>query len=223
ITEQVSSDEFRATLTISAKRPVYGSSYTTTLINHRDTDIRFKFREFEPLIFNETAHTSNLTSLLAFYAYIIIGLDYDTFSPMGGSQFFQKAEVIVDNAQNASEAGWKAFESLNNRYHLAENLNNPIFSPLRDCLYSYHRLGMDLLTDRENEARANIAEGLQTLKQIHTSKPLSFLLQIFFTAKSDEIVYIFGKSFPDEKSRIVNLLTEIDPANIQKYEGLTKK
>lgn len=222
ISERLSTDEFRGSLHIQAKRPVYNASYETNLLNHIDKDFHFRYVELEMLEFNETTHMSNLTSVLAFYAYIILGLDYDTFSMEGGSQFFQKAEVIVTNAQNAAESGWKAFESLNNRFHMVENFLNPAFAPLRECNYNYHRFGLDRLGEKEAEARGVIAESLLLLKQVHQKKPLSFGLQIFFNAKADEIVKIFGKSFPDEKVRVSNLLKEVDPANITKYESILK-
>lgn len=222
ISEQISSDEFRGTLQVQARRPVFGSSYTTTLLNHKDNDLQFRYQEFQTLDFNETSFTSNLTSILAFYAYIILGLDYDSFSLEGGTQYFQKAEVIVNNAQNTSQSGWKAYEGLQNRFHMVENYLNPIFAPLRECMYNFHRMGLDRLTDRESEARSMIADGLSLLQAVHNSKPSSFALQLFFNAKADEIVNIFGKSFPDEKSKVARLLKEIDPANIRKYESLQK-
>jgi len=133
ITDQISSDEFRGTLQIQANRPVYNSSYETNLFNYRDNDIHFKYVEFEALEFNEQAHTNNLISLVAYYVNIILGLDYDTFSPEGGTLFFQRAETIVSNAQNAPQSGWKAFEGTKNRYWLAENLLNDKYSVMRDC------------------------------------------------------------------------------------------
>jgi len=222
ISERISTDEFKGTIHVQAKRPVFGASYETDLLNHIDKDFHFRYVEFETLEFNETTHMSNLTSVLAFYAYVILGLDYDTFSIEGGTQYFQKAESIVTNAQNAAESGWKAFESLNNRFHIVENYLNPAFSPLRECNYNYHRLGLDRLSDKEAEARGIIAEGLLLLRQVHQKKPLAFAMKLFFNAKADEIVKIFGKSFPDEKARVTNLLKEIDPANIAKYESIMK-
>ncbi len=222
ISERISTDEFRGSINIVAKRPVFGASYETDLMNHVDQDFHFRYVEFETLQFSETSHMSNLTSILAFYAYMILGLDYDTFSNEGGTQFFQKAEVIVSNAQNAPESGWKAFESLKNRFHMVENFMNPAFTSLRECNYNYHRLGLDILSEKEAEARATIAESLMLLKSVHQKKPLSFAMQLFFNAKADEIVKIFGKSFPDEKVRVSNLLKEIDPGNITKYESIMK-
>ncbi|MCK4662996.1 MAG: DUF4835 family protein [Bacteroidales bacterium] len=222
LSKQISADEFKGTIQIQSSRPVFNSSYNSVLFNHLDNDFQFKFIEQEVLEFNENAHSSNLTSVLAFYTYIILGLDYDSFSLEGGTQYFQKAENIVNNAQSARESGWKAYESRKNRYWLIENIINNIYSPIHEFSYNYHRLGLDIMSDKANEGRAIIAESLKLLQQIHRKKPGSFILQILFNAKVDEIVKIFSESYPDEKRRVYNILKEIDPANITKYEAIIK-
>lgn len=222
LTEQVSQDEFKGTIQIQATRPVFNTSYTSVLFNHMDNNMHFKYVEFQPLDFSETTHMSNLTSILGYYAYIILGLDYDSFSPKGGYEFFQKAEKIVNNAQNAPEKGWKAFEDLKNRYWLIENLLNDTYSPIRECYYSYHRQGLDLMAEKSQEARTYIADGLEGLRKVYQQKPGSFLMQIFFNAKTDEIVNIFSEAYPDEKMRMVNLLSQIDPVNSSKYQKINQ-
>ncbi len=222
ITEQIGSDEFKGTLQIQSRRPVYNSSYNTVLFNYFDNTLHFRYTETEALEFTETAHLSNLTSLLAFYAYIIIGLDYDSFTPLGGTEFFQKAETIVMNAQNAQERGWKSFESNRNRFWLVNNLMNPKYAPVREWYYRYHRLGLDLLSQRPAEARAEIAEGLLLLQRVFREKPDPFMhiLQVMLDAKSDELVNVFSQSNPEELRRITAILREIDPANTAKYQKL---
>jgi hypothetical protein len=224
--DQIGDDEFRGTLQIQVRRPVYNSSYNTVLFNYIDNDLHFKYVEYQPLQFNENTHISNLTSILAYYAYIIIGLDYDSYSYEGGTEFFLKAEKIVNNAQNASQKGWKSIESASrkNRYWLVNNILNADFSPAREFVYRYHRLGLDRMYENLNEARAEIAESLKLLQQVSRNKPDPFMhfLQVIYDAKSDEFVNIFKESFPEEKSRIIAILNEIDPANTNKYEAIVR-
>jgi hypothetical protein len=226
IKEQVSVDEFKGTLQIQSRRPVYNSSFNSVVLNYVDNDIQFKYVEFQPLEFSETSHLSNLTSILAFYAYIIIGMDYDTYSFKGGTPFFQAAEKIVNNAQNAQERGWRAMESTSrkNRYWLISNILNEDFSLLREFVYKYHRLGLDMMYEKTNEARANISEYLKLLQQVSRNKPdpFMFYLQVVLDAKSDELINIFKESFDEEKTRVYALLTEIDPSHGNKYEQIIK-
>lgn len=222
ITERISDNEFQGTLQIQSSRPIYGTSQTTVLFNHRDNDIHFKYDDFEPLRYNETQFTTNLVSLLAYYVNIILGLDYDSFAPEGGSLFFQRAETIRNNAQNAAESGWKAFEGTRNRYWLIENLLNDKYRAVRSCLYRYHRMGLDRMVERTDEARAEIADALIELRPAYRENPTAMIFQVFFTSKADEIVNIFSQSFPDEKNRIVNALKEIDPANTGKWDQIAK-
>ncbi len=222
ITDQISTDEFRGTLTVQARRPVFGSAYSTTLLNHQDQDIHFRFAEFETLEFNETAHTSNLVSILAYYINIILGLDYDTFSLEGGSLFYERAEQIVSNAANAPETGWKAFESQKNRYWLVENLLNSKYEAFRSMLYNYHRLGLDAMTENPNDGRSVIAEAITELRRPYRENTMAMIWPVFFTSKADEISNIFSEGFPDEKARIVQVLKEISPANSSKWDNINK-
>lgn len=222
ITDRISDNEFQGTLQIQSSRPIFGTSQTTVTFNHRDNDIHFKFDDFEPLRFNETQFTSNLVSLLAYYVNMILGLDYDSFALEGGSLFFQRAEAIRNNAQNAAETGWKAFEGTRNRYWLIENLLNDKYRAVRSCLYRYHRMGLDRLVERTDEARSEIADALIELRPAYRENPTAMIFQVFFTAKSDEIVNIFSQSFPDEKNRVITALKEVDPANTAKWDGIAK-
>jgi len=222
LTEQISADQYKGTMQIQSIRPIFNSNYNSVMLNLKDNDIQFNYQEFQALEFNENTFGSNLVSLLAYYAYIIIGFDYDSYSLMGGTPYFQKAEKIVQNAQNAQEKGWKSYESQKNRYWLVENLLNSKYAPIREFNYKYHRLGLDIMAEKQADGRAQIADALTLIQKVFRDKPSPFmmLLQILFDAKSDEFVQVFSESFPDEKARIVNLLKEVDPTNANKYQRL---
>ena len=220
--KQISSDEFTGTIKVQARRPVFNSSYETMLLNINDNDFDAKYIEYQTLEFNETSNKDNLTNILAYYAYIILGMDYDSFSPEGGTEFFQKAQTIVNNSQSAREKGWKAYESERNRYWLVENILNKSYSGFRSTTYQYHRQGLDIMYDKSPEGRAAIAESLKSIQKVFRSRPSLYILQVFFDAKSDELVNVFSKSFPDEKNRVSVILNECDPSNGSKYEKILK-
>lgn len=222
LTTQVSADEFSGSMQIQASRPVYNTNYNSVLLNFQDNNIKFKYAEQEVLEFNLSSHTSNLSALLSFYASIILGLDYDSFSLEGGTEFFTNAETIVTNAQNAPERGWKAYEDRKNRYWLIENILNDTYSPIREFYYKFHLLGLDYMSEKVSDGRSSIAESVSLLQKVHRKKPSSFLMQVLFDAKADEIVNIFQESFPEEKRRVYNILKEVNPANTAKYEKLIK-
>ncbi len=222
ISERPNTDEFIATIQVQARRPVYKSSYYTNLINFLDENFTFKYVEFEPIDFNEQSYTNTLSSTLAYYANIILGMDYDTFSPNGGEPFFIKAQNIVSNAQVAKEGGWKAFEGTKNRYWLVENLLNPQLKGMHEVYYKYHRLGLDVMSENMTGGRTQIFESLKMLQSINNSKSGTLVMQLFFTAKSDEIINVFSEAFPDEKSGVYNVLNQTDPGNMIKYQKLLK-
>lgn len=220
VTERPSTDVFIATIQVQSRRPVFKSSYNSVLLNYNDNDFQFTYLENQPLEFNENQFTSNLTSVLGFYAYMIIGMDYDTFSPSGGTNYLQKAQNVVNNAQSASEPGWRAFESNKNRYWLITNMLDAPFVNIRSCMYNYHRKGLDEMVTNKEGGRANILEALESLRKVHQARPLSFAMQVFFNAKSDEIINIFSGAFADEKSKVMTLLNDIDPTNSNKYQKI---
>jgi hypothetical protein len=220
ITERVSTDEFKASIQIQSRRPVFNSSYNSPMINHQDNDFNFRYVQDQILDFDENSISSNLTATLAFYAFIIIGLDYDSYSADGGTPYFLKAQTIVNNAQNLGERGWKAFESQRNRYWLAENILNVQFRPMRSCIYKYHRLGFDKMNANITEARGTILEALKPLKNVYNDRPNSFLMQFFFNAKADEIVSLYQQGTSEEKAEVTQQLTQIDPGNISKYNTI---
>ncbi|MFW5822334.1 MAG: DUF4835 family protein [Tangfeifania sp.] len=218
--EQISADEFRGSVQVQLTRPVFGSSYETTILNIKDNDFHCRYQEFQPLEYNETSNRDNLTNILAFYAYVILGFDYDTFSPEGGTPYFEKAQSIVNNSQNAREKGWKAFESERNRYWLVENVLNKSYSAFRSCMYTYHRQGLDVMAEKPEEGRATIAESLRDIQTVFRRRPSLYILQMFFDSKSNEIVNVFSKSFPDERQRVLAILNEVAPSDGSKWEKI---
>jgi hypothetical protein len=220
INKRVSNDEFEGTLQIQSSRPVYKTSYNTVVFNHLDEHFNFKYLEFESLEYNENTFTSNLTAMLAYYAHLVIGMDYNTFGLNSGIPYILKAQDIVNKAQNAPDKGWRAFESTKNRYWITENLLNPTFKPLNETMYTYHRQGLDIMSDEKDEARLVIIKSLEDLRKVYRDKPGSLLLTIFFNSKADEIVNIYSKAYPDEKAKVSNLLNEIDPAHSNKYQAI---
>ena len=225
LTDQLSADEFRGTIQVQLRRPVFNTTYNTTLLNFIDNNLQFRYVEFQPLEFDPNTHRLNLVSVLAYYAYIILGFDYDSFSPLGGTEFFQIAEKIVTNAQNAPESGWKPYDGSRNRnrYWLVKNLLDNQYEGVRRFVYEYDINGLDRMESRLTEARNSMVESLRLIQEVHRRKPdpFMYLVQIVIEAKSDELVNIFSEAFPEEKSRVVQILTEIDPANKSKYERIT--
>ncbi len=224
ITEQISADEFRGTLQIQASRPVFNSNYNTTMLNFLDNDIHFNYLEFEPLEFDLNTHVSNLTSILAYYAYLILALDYDSFSFEGGSPYWQAAEKVIDNAQNAPQKGWKPFDnsSHRNRYWLVKDYIDEDYAPCREFSYRYHRHGLDMMDAKIIESRLEVASNLEILQKVYRQKPDPFMqpLHMIFDSKADELINIFSESFQEEKNRVYELLNEIDPANKNKYQAI---
>ena len=223
VKERVSNDEYKASIQVQSTRPIYGTSYKSTMLNYLDNNFRFRYLEYQSLEFNENAHISNLTSVLAYYVYMVLGLDFDTFSEYGGAPYYIKAQNIVNKAQNAREIGWKAFESDKNRYWLVHDLLDTRYEKIHNCYYRYHRLGMDLMSDKADDGRYEITEALHELRSIYQNNPSAFILKIFFDAKADEITKIYSEAFPNEQARVIKLLTEIDPANSTKYQAIIAK
>jgi hypothetical protein len=214
------SSSFKTEAQILSSRPIFGSAYNSTILTINDKNFDFNYSEGQALDFSDQNYINNLSSLLAFYAYTIVGLDADTFSKLGGTNYFNKAQTVLNNAQNTSFTGWKAYENLKNRYWLIENLNNKSYTPLRELLYQYHRQGLDLMSENLNKGRKNIADALPLLSSLDKQKQGALLNLVFFLAKSDEIVSIFSKSDAIERTKIYNILAGVDPVNITKYELL---
>jgi len=216
---------YQAILTVQAGRPVYNSTYQSPLINFRDESFSFRYVEYQQLDFNENRvqgsepFAANLTAEIAYYVYIILGLDFDTFSLRGGDPYFQRALNIVNNAPDSRDInGWKAFDGVRNRYWLIENLTNSKYTLVHDAYYSYFRSGLDQLYDKEADGRAGILNALNMLNTVNTETPNTMIIQFFFQGKGTELSKVFQKAAPDEKSRALDLLVRLDVSNANKYK-----
>ncbi|UKJ08491.1 DUF4835 family protein [Solitalea lacus] len=217
------SSQFDASAQIQSSRPVYGTSYNTPVLNIQDRDWKFTYSELETLEYSEnSSNNSNLAMLLAFYANIIVGMDYDTFSLEGGTPNFTKAQNVVNQAQNSPFVGWKAFENNTNRYWLAENLLNGMFKPVRDANYVYHRKGLDAFNSNIDKGRGDLLNSLLLFERPYRDKPTAFIFSVFFTAKNEEIAHILQKADITQKTKILAVLKNVDPSNYSKYEQGSK-
>lgn len=221
LNEQTGTDSYKASIQVTSSRPVYGTDYNTPLINILDEKLKFRFTPQDGIEFNVNSYISTLSSILTYYAYLVIGYDYDTFGLMSGSPFFSKADMIVANAQSDPSPGWRSFQDDGkNRAAIIKNLQNDLYKPLRECYYQYHRKGLDLMKEEKEKARNNILSALEGLRSLYRKRPDSYLLQIFFETKADEIVNIFKKATPQTKRRVFNLMNQIDPAHQNKYQKI---
>lgn len=221
---------FAATLTIQSTRPVYNTNYKSTLVKHVDKEVQFSYNQFQPLEFNDNrvvgnnAYVSNLPAVLAYYAYLVIGLDYESFSPKGGEEYFKRAQNIVNNAPEQGKVitGWKAVEGNHNRYWLADQLLNPRFQALRSVWYSMHRESLDSMYLKPEPARDRILNSINTLSQLQKENPGAILLQFFFNAKSDEFASVVAQQPQEKRGLYISMLSQMDVPNTQKYNSLKK-
>jgi hypothetical protein len=213
-------NSFSGELQVQSSRPVYNSAYTTTLLNVNDRDVDFTYTEGQTIDYTDQTFQNNLSSIMAFYAYVIVGMDYDSFSRYGGTPYFLNAQTVALNAQTTSFKGWKAFDNTLNRYWLAENLNNKLYLNLRSFIYDYHRNGLDVMADNPGKGRKAISAVLPILSQVDRKRLGSYFPLAFFTAKDDELVSIYSGAPPQEKVQAMNILMQIDPSNGNKYQTL---
>lgn len=217
---------FKATLTVQAARPVYNASYQSALVNFQDPDVYFKYIEYQPVEFNENRVSgtdplaANLTAIFAYYVYMILGMDYDSFAPKAGVPYFQKASNIVNNApESRGISGWKAFDGVRNRYWLAENIMNTRYNVLHDIIYTYYRSGLDKMYENEQQGRLNIIDALSKLQTFNRENPNTMFLQFFIQSKYQELTGIFKKADPGTKSQALDILSQVDVPNISKYKA----
>ena len=222
IVNEMEESSFKGEIQVQARRPVYNSSYTTTLLNFRDQQFDFEYMEGEPLEYQENMLTGNLTATVVFYIYIILGLDFDSFSPLGGTAYIQQAQQIVSLAQSQSWSGWKAFDSNRNRHAVATALQDNASEAFRNLWYTYHRKGLDEMAANPDRGRTTIIEALPALQEVKKARPTSVLLQMFSDAKLDEIVLIYSKATTQEKQSGYKLLQEIYPTETIRLEALQK-
>ena len=212
---------YTAEAQIQSSRPVFNSSYNSTLLNMSDKNFDFNYLDGSTIDFSDQNYISNISALLTYYAYTIIGMDKDSFSKMGGTPFYKKAQNIINLAQASGNTGWKAADGLRNRFWFNENVLNPIFSELRSFIYSYHLSGLDQLTDND-KGLTQIVAALPALQQMDKQKLGSIFPNVYFASKAEEVTNVLAKLNVQERLKAYNMLAEIDPANIDKYEGLKK-
>ncbi len=221
LSERVGTDEYKGSIQVSSRRPVYGTSYNSPILNYKDDDFNFRYIEYQPFEYNEGQTNPNLLMVLAFYAYTVIGFDAETYAPNGGNPYFAKAQAIVANSSNAAEPGWKAFEGLRNRFWLMENINNPIYKPIRTFYYEFHRKSLDVMSKKTDESARLAGASLEKLRKVHADKPLSVFMKTLFDAKVDEMVNLFTGAPADVKATAKQTLSDIDPINTSKYQKIT--
>ena len=218
---------FNCEFTCQSRRPVYGTSYSTPTLNFKDNNFVFTYQEYDRLDYQQSTFTTNLTALLAYYCYLIIGYDMDSFSKLGGTPCFQACEQIVTAAQSASldnseSAGWKAFESNRNRYALINNLMDEAFKKYRTFYYDYHRHGLDEMVNNVANGRARIAKDINVLKEAYNARPATYVINAFLDAKAEELVNLFKQGTSEEKKMVYELLMDIDPTRQSTYDEINR-
>lgn len=209
-------------LQVQSTRPVYNSTYSSTILNFKDTKIEFEYQENEPLVFNENNMESNLTAILNYYAYLIIALDFDTFGPRGGDPYWERVDQVVRMAQSSGESGWKQFEDTKNRAAVLSAFTDPATSALRDMLYNYHRKGLDEMSVSPDKGRSQITQSLDALKAVYDVAPMSVGLSLFKDAKLDELVNVYTKGTQDERDRVYELLYGLYPTEQTRLDMIKK-
>lgn len=211
---------YSATVQIVSARPIYGTDYESIVFNFADRDWEFEFAEAQSIIFDQNTFTTNLASLLAYYAFIIIGYDYDSFSPKGGDAYFQKAWEVVNNAQRSGFKGWDQFNSIRNRYWLAENLISPQLTSLRDLTYAYYREGLDVMLSKPDDTRKKIAEAIKNLEVANKIRPRTIAMLAFMDAKEEELINIFSEGDLNTRRGVYEVLSTIDPSKVDRYKAI---
>lgn len=227
VVKQVLGNSYSCEMTLQSRRPVYGTTYTTPLLNFKDNAFNFTYQEFDRIEWQQNQFTTNLTAMLAYYCYLIIGHDMDSYQRLGGTPCFRMCEEIVNACQSASmegseQKGWLAFDSNRNRYALINNLQDEAFKKYRNFYYEYHRLGLDEMSGNVTNGRARIAEGLPVLKEAYRARPATYVINTFLDAKADELVDIFRKGTDKEKKEVYDLLIDIDPTRQNTYDRMNE-
>lgn len=227
IDQELGNNQYKASLTVQAARPAHSTSYLSPIVNFQDNEVVFKYIEFQPIEFNENrvqgndASVANLPAVIAFYANLIVGMDYASFSLRGGDPYFQKAQYIVNNAPEGGQiSGWKAFDGLRNRFRLIEGLVDNRFALMHDAIYSYYRSGLDSFFEKEKEGRVGVLNALNYLNTINRENPNSMIIQFFFQGKSNELLRVFSKADGEIKSQARDLLVRLDVTNTNVYKEL---
>ncbi len=223
VQEELSPTSFKADLAIQASRPTYNSDYQTALVNHIDRDMTFEYEQYQPLRYSRNVFNDNLSAVLSFYAYLVLGLDYDSFALYGGEPYLQIAQEIVNNIPSAAAAaykGWRSIDGNRNRFWIIENLLSPRVRPLRQTWYEYHRHGLDMMAEDTPAGRAVLAKSLEALLQVEQSYPNSMIVQMFNNTKSNEIIEIFKQGTREEKQQVIQVMSRVDAPNAAEYRNI---
>lgn len=223
IQEELSPTSFRADLAIQATRPVYNSNYQTPLLNHIDREVTFSYEQYQPLRFTRNSFNDNLSQVLSFYVYIILGMDYDSFALYGGEPYFQLAnEILTSIPQGAAErfSGWQSKDGNRNRFWIIENLLSPRIRPYREAMYNYHRYALDVMAEDVAQGRAVMAQSINVLQEVFQNYPNAMILQMFVNAKSDEVLEIFKRGTSEEKTTVIRVMSRIDASNAEQYRSI---
>ncbi|MCB0628344.1 MAG: DUF4835 family protein [Saprospiraceae bacterium] len=223
IQEELSPTSFKADLAVQSSRPVYMSEYETPLFNYIDKEVTFYYEQYQPIQYSRNQYNDNLSAVLAYYAFIIIGKDYDSFSPMGGEPYFQLAQDILNSVPQSaasSNPGWRSVEGNRNRYWLVENIMSPRVRPMRQAMYAYHRDGLDVMFQDVETGRAVITQALSEIGSVNQSYPNSMIVQLFNNEKSAELVEIYKLGSLEQQNEVIRLMSRLDPANASKYRAI---
>ena len=225
VVNAVTDNLYNCEMTLQSRRPVYGTAYTTPLLNFKDNAFNFTYQEYDRIEYQQNQFTTNLTAMLAYYCYLIIGHDCDSYQRLGGTPYFQQCEEIVNACQSASmdnleQKGWLAFDSNRNRYALINNLIDESFRKYRNYYYEYHRLGLDEMAGNATNGRARIADGLPVLREAYRARPATYVVNTFLDAKANELVDIFSNGTEKEKKAAYEILTDIDPTRQTTYDKI---
>ncbi|GAB1360208.1 DUF4835 family protein [Porphyromonadaceae bacterium] len=220
INEAESNERFRGEIQVQSSRPVFNSAYTSPTFNFRDTDFTFNYSQFQPLEYNPSSVESNLIAVVAFYVYMLLGVDFDSFSLLGGTSYFSQALTIANQAQSLNEAGWQPYSGSRNRYQLASDFTDESSGRFREYLYKYHRHGLDEMALSVEKGRKPITEGLPTVKSLLASRPNSSLVVLFAETKLDELVNLYAKAPRDERQNVLSMLTSVYPTYSSKFDLL---
>lgn len=219
--DNVSGNSMSGSLQISASRTVYNSSYATPIFNFKDNNFTFNYAQYDKLEFNDNAYESNLMSVMAFYCYVVLGIDFDTFSRFGGQKYFEKAETVAALARSSEDEGWQAYKSDNNRYALISNYMDSNLRGLREMFYDYHRLGLDMMSQNVENGKSQILSVLPNLQTMNSAKPFSVALQNFAECKLNELVDMFRNSSASDKQKVYDILSAVLPTQTNKMKDLT--
>lgn len=223
IQQENSATSFKADLAVQSSRPIYGSDQETPIFNYLDKEVSFEYEQFQPLVYTKNAYNDNLSQVLAFYVYVILGLDYDSFSPLGGERYYQNAQEIlnaVPSSATAVYAGWRSIESNRNRFWIIENLLSPRVRPLRQAIYDYHRQGLDTMSDNVDKGRAVLVVALDQVEKVNQAYPNAMIVQLFSNTKSLEIIEIFKRGTLAQQDRVIQIMTKVDATNSAKYRTI---